>query len=83
MDVLAQMTLTGLPGQMPKDAVLDHLESARGVGHALACRLLMVNHVRNAGHLADYVFTSDFARSLWPSIEEGYRTFIRMVSICS
>src|ERR1019366_4222485 len=36
MDVLAQMTLTGLPGQMPKDAVLDHLESARGVGHALA-----------------------------------------------
>jgi len=39
--------------------------------------------MRNSGHLVDYLLTSDSACSLWPSIEEGYRIFIRMVSTYS
>jgi len=40
------------------------------VGHALACLRLMRQSV-------------DYLSLAWPSIEEGCRIFIRMVSICS
>ena len=52
-------------------------ESPRWVGHALTCRLITVcNRVRNCRYSVDYLLTSDFAGSLWPSIDEGCLIFI-------